>query len=196
MAGRLTGARQRRRALWIALVSGLIAAIVLLVVLAAHHSRAVRSAASARAASGAVSSGGDVGGRVASLRLTSIEGRAVSLPAGRPGALFFTTSDCTSCIASARALGTIKTRFGARANAVYISIDSQDSPSALAARRDSIGDPPYPFAVDTSGKLATQYRVQALGTTVIYDARGRIVDRLVEPTLSELADGFRKAGLT
>jgi len=74
-------------------------------------------------------------------------------------------------------------------------MDPQDSPDFLRQRRDSVGDPPYPFAIDTSGSLATQYQIQSLGTVVIYDARGRVVDRLIEPTLGELAGGFRRAGV-
>jgi hypothetical protein len=43
--------------------------------------------------------------------------------------------------------------------------------------------------------LAAQYGVTALGTVIVYDATGRIVSRVVEPSLQELRAGFREAGL-
>lgn len=174
-----------------------LAALVALVVLAGGRSNPQRgpSAAATRGAAAPAASSGS--GVVGPIRLASIDGKPVSLPAGgRPGALFFSVSSCLSCIPAAQALATIKQKFGKRLDAVFISLDPQDPAGQLRARRDSIGNPPYPFAIDTTGSLVNQYQVQALGTTIIYDARGRIVDRLVEPGLSDLEAGFRKAGLS
>lgn len=134
------------------------------------------------------------GARVAPLTLTSIEGERIRLPASRPGALFFTVSSCVSCIPSARALGELKARFGDRADVAWVGIDPGDPPEAVRARRKSLGDPDYPFAVDRGGTLAGRYAVTALGTTVVYAADGRIVARLVEPTGEQLASAFERAG--
>lgn len=65
----------------------------------------------------------------------------------------------------------------------------------MRARRRSMGDPPYSFALDESGELTGQYSITALGTTVIYDATGTVVARLIEPGREELAAAFRRAGL-
>lgn len=195
-----SGAAVKGRGSWtmITIAGVVVAAFVGLVVVSATRSTSKNAnGAGAGAVSAAPTGGAGVGGRVAPLRLENIAGGAVSLPKpGRPGALFFSVSGCTACIPSAQALGTlIKSRLGSRADAVYISMDPQDSPQFMRERRASIGDPPYPFAIDRSGELVTQYRVQQLGTVVIYDARGRIVARMVEPSLRQLADGFRKAGV-
>jgi hypothetical protein len=48
---------------------------------------------------------------------------------------------------------------------------------------------------DTPGTLAAQYVVTALGTVIVYDATGRIVSRVVEPSFAELRAGFREAGV-
>jgi hypothetical protein len=153
-----------------------------------------RSAGPESGAPATGASGSDVADAVSPVRLTSLEGARIALPAGKPGALFFSVSSCLSCVASARALGELRQRLGSGVDAVFISMDPGDPPAALAARRASIGDPPYPFAIDASGTLASRYRITALGTVIIYDAHGRIVERLVEPTRGELAAAFQAAG--
>lgn len=185
-------APSRSRGWWIG-GAVVLAALVALVVLAGGRSSSPRGASTGVGTAPASSPEADM---VAPIRLASLDGPPVSLPAGRPGALFFSVSGCLSCIPAAQALATLKKKFGRRADAAFISLDPADSPGRLRARRDSIGDPPYPFAIDTTGSLVNRYQIQALGTTIIYDARGRIVDRLVEPGLSDLKAGFRKAGLS
>jgi thiol-disulfide isomerase/thioredoxin len=134
------------------------------------------------------------GTEVAALTLDSLEGKRLDVPSGRPGALFFTVSSCVSCIPSARALGELKAKLGDRADVVWVGIDPSDPPDAVRARRKSLGDPAYPFAIDGGGTLAGRYGVTALGTTVVYNAEGRIVARLIEPNKEQLASAFKQAG--
>lgn len=175
----------RRR--WLVVAAGVALVFVALTVVALLSTG--RSAGAPAAPSGSYAADA-----VSPIRLTSLEGARIALPAGKPGALFFSVSSCLSCVPSARALGEVKQRLGSRVDAVFISMDPADPPQALAARRASIGGPGYPFAIDASGTLASRYRITALGTVVIYDAHGRIVERLVEPTRDELAAAFRAAG--
>jgi hypothetical protein len=74
-------------------------------------------------------------------------------------------------------------------------VDPGDSPAALADWRAGLGGKRYPFAIDTTGTLAAEYGITALGTAIVYDATGRIVARVVEPSLQELRAGFRDAGV-
>jgi hypothetical protein len=131
----------------------------------------------------------------APVRLTSIDGERVSLPAGRPGMVMLSSSLCTTCFLSARDMGKLKSRLGRRVDAAFVSVDPGDSAAALADRRDSIGGSPIPFAIDTSGTLAAEYQLTTLGTVVIYDAEGRIVQRSIEPTLPDLQAAFRRLGV-
>jgi hypothetical protein len=78
--------------------------------------------------------------RVAPISLTTLEGERVELPAGRPGALFFTVSSCLSCIPSGRALGELKAELGTRADAIWIGIDPGDPPAAVRERRRAMGN--------------------------------------------------------
>jgi peroxiredoxin len=128
--------------------------------------------------------------------LTSLSGRSVSVPAGRPGVLFFSVSACSSCIPSARALSSLKSQLGERIDALMVDIDPGDSPQDLRAWGRAVGHLSYPLAIDATGQLALAYQVQELGTTVIYDAQGRIVSRSVDPGISALKQGLRRAGIS
>lgn len=176
--------------------AALVVIFAALVVVSATRSGSGSGGAGAPASAGAPTGGGNPGGLVSPLTLTSLDGRSVSIPStGRPGALFFTVSSCSSCIPSAQALSTLKSQLGTRADVLMVDLDPQDSSQNLRAWGDAVGNPSYPLAIDTTGNLVNQYQVQALGTTVIYDAKGRIVDRLIEPGMGELAGAFRKAGV-
>lgn len=185
----IDASRSRRRVGTVVSIA-LAVAFAALVIAATHNAGSTSTASSTPGTRAAASSS-----QVGALTLTSLDGQPVRLPAGRPGALFFSVSSCTSCLVSAQTLGTLKTRFGSGVDAVFISIDPRDPPAALRARRQSIGNPAYPFAIDHTATLYRQYDVTALGTTIIYNARGQILARLIEPGLTQLTSGFRAAGL-
>jgi AhpC/TSA family len=129
------------------------------------------------------------------VQLTSIDGERVSLPSGRPGMVMLSTSTCASCFVSAKFMADYVREAPEPVDAAFISVDPGDSKQALFARREAIGGTPYPFAIDTSGELAAAYRIATLGTAVIYDARGTIVSKVVEPSLEDLRAGFDEAGV-
>jgi hypothetical protein len=137
----------------------------------------------------------DADSYAAPVRLTAIDGERVSLPAGRPGMLMLSSSLCTTCFLTVRDMGKLKSQLGRRVDAAFISVDPGDSVATLRDRRDAIGDPPIPSAIDTSGTLASQYEIRTLGTVVVFDARGRIVSRSIEPTLSDLWGALRRVGV-
>jgi cytochrome oxidase Cu insertion factor (SCO1/SenC/PrrC family) len=137
----------------------------------------------------------DGGAYAAPLRLTSIDGERISLPAGRPGMVMFSSSYCTTCFVSAKFMARYRAEAAEPVDAAFISVDPGDSPDALADRRAGLGATRYPFAIDTAGTLAAQYEITALGTVIVYDATGRIVARVVEPSLADLRAVFQEAGV-
>ena len=173
------------------IVVGIVAAAALALVLAA-----ISTNRSTSAGPSGVAATQSTDTYAAPVRLTSIDGKQVSLPAGRPGMVMLSSSLCTTCFLTVRDMGKLKARSGERVDAAFISVDPGDSAATLGDRRDSIGDPPIPFAIDTSGTLASQYRITTLGTVVVYDAGGNIVQRSIEPTLSDLQAAFRRIGVT
>lgn len=149
-----------------------------------------------RAIPGAPSGPAGVGSRVIPFRLRALGGRWVSVPrAGRPGVILFAQSTCVSCIPAAKALSAVKARLGSRLDAVMVDVDSRELPSALRGWATVVGHPSYPLAVDTSGRLAAAYAIEGLGTTIIYNWRGRIVQRSTDPSIGEIEHGLRTAGM-
>ena len=174
----------RRRGL---LVLGVAALVVLGVAFAV--------ASSPPATSGGSREGSAPSGYAAPLQLTSIDGEQIALPAARPGMVMFSTSFCTTCFVSASFMARYRAEAPEPVDAAFVSVDPGDSPDALADRRAALRGRPYPFAIDRTGNLAARYGITALGTVIIYDAEGKIVARVVEPSLQELRAGFREAGV-
>jgi hypothetical protein len=141
------------------------------------------------------SDGAAAPGYAAPLRLTGIDGQQISLPAGRPGMVMFSSSYCTTCFVSASFMARYRAEAPERVDAAFVSVDPGDSPDTLADRRAALNGKPFPFAIDPTGNLAAQHGITALGTVIIYDATGKIVSRVVEPSLQDLRAGFREAGI-
>lgn len=169
---------------------GVIAMAAFALVLAAVGTRHTTNAAPGGTSAPATSAS-----YAAPVRLTTIDGRRVSLPGGRPGMVMLSSSLCTTCFLTVRDMGKLKSQLGRRVDAAFISVDPGDSATTLADRRDAIGDPPIPFAIDTSGTLAAQYHITTLGTVIVYDATGKIVQRSIEPTYGDLQAAFRRVGV-
>ncbi|MEX2210373.1 MAG: TlpA disulfide reductase family protein [Gaiellaceae bacterium] len=175
-------------------------AVVALVTVATVRSTTGGSAAEVTAVTtpGATASvgSGDVGAQLSTYVLVSIDGEKVKVPAGKPGALFFMAGWCYSCVAEAVALDKLERRHGERISVLAISPDPTDTPASLTRFRQEVGAR-YPYAWDKQGTLARALGVRALDTTVIYDARGKVVFRDAVPSdLQTLEAAFRKAGVS
>jgi cytochrome oxidase Cu insertion factor (SCO1/SenC/PrrC family) len=176
----------RRRLLGVGVAAVAVLAVVLTVVASRGPSSVSPAASSARE---------DTSGSFAPLRLTSLDGKQIALPTGRPGMVMFSTSICVTCFVAARGMAQYRSDAPRRVDAAFVSVDPGDSARALAERRAAIGRASYPFAIDTSGTLAARYRITVLGTVIVYDATGRIVARIVEPGPDDLRAAFNRAGV-
>jgi cytochrome oxidase Cu insertion factor (SCO1/SenC/PrrC family) len=176
----------------------ILAAAALVVAAVAAVAIAVASSSSPEAVTPR-SSGATAGATARSVaprfELASVDGKRVSLPAGRPGMVMFSSSTCVTCFVSVRFMAEVVRSTPRRIDAAFVSVDPGDSPKALAQRRDSIGGAPFAFAIDTSGNLAALYGITSLGAVVIFNARGEIVWHAIEPGVDDLRDGMRRAGV-
>jgi hypothetical protein len=77
-------------------------------------------------------------------------------------------------------------------DAAFVSVDPNDSRQTLSERRATLGDRAFPFAIDTSGELLAAYRVASLGTVVFYDRAGNVRGSVIEPSLVDIQDAFRR----
>lgn len=193
---RRAGGGRRRSLPW--LVGGSLATVlVVLVVVAMQRADGGGSAGAAntpaQASAGSVASGGIPG-----FSLIDINGSSVTVPAGRPGVLVFTASYCTPCITQAPGLVSLKRKLGRKFDMLTFSIDPGDSNEAMRrAFGPVVGNTPgYHLGWDRGGTLATTFRITALGTEIVYDARGREVFRGVLSPVDEIAEALRKAGVS
>ncbi len=139
---------------------------------------------------------GELGSRVAAFTAEDIDGRAVQVRAGKPGALFFFAGWCGPCIVEASALGRVERALGGRVDITAISPDPSDSIEAIRRFRRNAGSPRYAFVWDSAGTLGTQFAVRALDTTIVYDRDGKVVFRDAAVTdVKTLRDAFRRAGV-
>jgi thiol-disulfide isomerase/thioredoxin len=134
--------------------------------------------------------------RIVPFRVRTLAGRMISVPAaGRPGVLLFAASTCASCLPAARALSAVKAKLGSRIDALMVDVDAREAPSYLRAWA-SVVHPSYPVAVAGNGRLALAYKIEGLGMTIVYNARGRILARATDPTERQLEAALRQAGVS
>ena len=144
----------------------------------------------------------DAGDRVAGegvapafdLPRVGVDGERVRLEdvVGRPLVVNFWASWCVPCRKEMPALQAVAQRLEGRVR--FVGINDQDG-STPAAEFEARAGATYPSGYDPDGAVAREFGVFGLPTTVLVDARGRIVARRVgEVTETELealiADAF------
>ncbi|MFP5318204.1 MAG: TlpA family protein disulfide reductase [Acidimicrobiia bacterium] len=106
---------------------------------------------------------------------------------GRPLVVNFWASWCVPCRKEMPALEAVAERLDGRVQ--FVGINHQDGAEAAAAFEREVGVR-YPSGYDPDGRVAPAFGVVGLPTTVLVDARGRIVARhlgaLSDDALSEL----------
>ena len=107
--------------------------------------------------------------------------------AGRPVVVNFWASWCVPCRKEMPALQAAAERLEGRV--VFVGVNHQDGQSSAAEFEREVGVT-YPSGYDPDGAVAREFGVVGLPTTVLVDARGRIVARslgeLTEDELDEL----------
>ena len=96
---------------------------------------------------------------------------------GKPVVLYFMAYWCPTCIPEASALGKLKAAYGERLGVVALDVDPSSKPTLLADFRKTAGNPGYTFAFDTEDRVARQFGVQSLETTIIIGPAGDIAAR-------------------
>ncbi|WP_208027876.1 TlpA family protein disulfide reductase [Rhabdothermincola sediminis] len=173
------------------------AAVVVVLLVAVFVSRTGEVAPGSRTDAGAAT-GASVGDTPPVLTVSAVSGEALRIPAaGKPTALFFSAAWCQTCVPEAQAWDRIERSFGDRLSVVVIDADPNDTPETLAGFVDLIGEPRYPFVIDSDATVARTYELASLDTTVIIDATGTIVFRDGVPTSeATLRTALEKVGLS
>lgn len=194
-----------RRTLWLVAVG--VAAVIVLAMVATQ-----RGAGSQGGSNGAGTSdsaqqtteqiqlsatgGSEVGDQAPQFSATTTAGDQFEMPPGKPAVIFFMAAWCLTCIPEAQALAEIHDEYGDKVSVLGVDVDPQMD-LAMVGKFAQEADAEYGFIRDGDGTLAQALEVQALDTTVVLDAEGRIVFRDAVPTDGEtLRDALKEAGLS
>lgn len=140
--------------------------------------------------------GAAVGEMAPAFVVTTVGGTSFTLPAQKPAVLFFMAGWCATCLPEAEALDRIERSVGDRVAILAVDADPADSRANLEQFIASAGSPRYGFAHDRDGRLVAAFDAQALDTTVVVDAAGRVVYRDAVPTDEPvLRRALAKAGM-
>ena len=109
-----------------------------------------------------------------------IEGRQFALPSDRMGAvLFMSTEGCGGCVGIARALDEAVARARADLDLTIVSVDTEETAASFARFDAAAGGTDARYALDdASGSIAGQFGVRELGTIVVYDREGMVLETL------------------
>lgn len=135
------------------------------------------------------------------LRARDVDGRSITLPGGRPGAVMFVQARrCATCVSAARDLRRAIDRSGGAMTMTVVSADSATSRADVAAFARAAGAPRARYLIDDrNGSLSGAIRASSLGRPLVYDAAGRIIARptslrgKVERALRRVGDERRPA---
>lgn len=107
---------------------------------------------------------------------------------GRPVLLNFWASWCGPCVEETPALA----RFAAaNTDIAVVGVASMDRPEDSREFLEGVGkDATYPHAVDRSGKMLGEYGSIGLPTTVLIDARGRVMSTVQGPVDDDDLEGI------
>ena len=126
-----------------------------------------------------------IGDVVATVEATSHGGRAVTVPSDQPTVLFFMASWCGTCVPEARALAAAEKDYAGRVQFLAVNVTPGDPPEAVEQFRQAAGNPAHPYVTDDDGTFVERYAINALDTTVVVDADGRVLGRIDARPLNE-----------
>ncbi len=115
--------------------------------------------------------------------LSTLSGTTFHLAAqqGHPVVLYFMATTCASCVqGSHNVTEALQSARATGAEVLAIDVNATNRPADLEAFIQSAGIPtsaPIQWGIDTTGAIASAYRVQTLETTVVIDRHGQVAYR-------------------
>lgn len=111
------------------------------------------------------------------IELTSVDGKALTVPSTRPTVLYFMASWCYTCVPQAEAMKELEQEYADKADFVAVDVTPENTKTQVDQFRELAGTPGYPFVVDRTGELTQKYAVTSLDSTVVIAPDGDILGR-------------------
>ena len=184
-----TGERSRRR-LWGVVTGVVVVGFVALVV------TSIRPAAVPVGVSGGMIGmpmAGSGSSDAMQMSMRDVDGRVVQIPAGRPGvALFVDARNSATWVDALRRTARAVRAAAGEADLLVVSVDSATTRDDVDRLARSAGRPEARYFVDDrNGSVTSMFRGSALGSAVVYDARGRA--RAHPATAAQVGEGLAQA---
>lgn len=127
---------------------------------------------------------------------SALDGRAVSLANFRgksPVVLNFFSQTCPPCHEELPHLGALAEKYGSRGlRVVLVSLDEDREVASVLPRQAGVK---FPVLIDTNGRFAEDYGVQALPHTVVIDRRGLVHAVVIGADLKALDTAVEQVSL-
>lgn len=162
----MTATRNHRR---IFTITAVIAAAALILILSLT--------ALNRGSETAPAAGPAAGNTVDRIEITSVDGKALTVPSSRPTVLFFMASWCYTCVPQAKAMKEMEQEYADKADFVAVDVTPENTKTQVDQFRELAGIPGYPFVVDQTGELTQKYAVTSLDSTVVVAPDGEVLGR-------------------
>ncbi|WP_245541690.1 TlpA family protein disulfide reductase [Sporichthya polymorpha] len=130
--------------------------------------------------------------------ITTIDGKTLEIPAGRPVAVFFFSVNCGSCAGGVKSLGEaarLAEQAGIQADFLAADMDPSESTQTILKFLDYTDAQNVPAAIDTGAVLTRRFKVAALSTLIVIDATGTVTYRGTDPSAERIIAALDEAAI-
>lgn len=118
--------------------------------------------------------------------LTTIDGKSVRVPSGKPSVLVFISISCADCSAAAKAVAQASHTVGNRAEFLAVDLDPGVPATDLTSFLDYVHAKGLPTMIDAKAALLAKYNVSALSSVIVIDSAGKVTYRAINPSATAI----------
>lgn len=130
------------------------------------------------------------------IEITSVDGKALTVPSTRPTVLYFMASWCYTCVPQAEAMKELEQEYADKADFVAVDVTPENTKTEVDQFRELAGNPGYPYVVDRTRELIQKYGVMSLDSTIVVSPEGEVLARAdSRPMKADALKAFLDAAL-
>lgn len=125
--------------------------------------------------------------------VTTIDDSTLTVPNGKPAAVFFFSYGCGACFTGGAAMVAARAKVGEKADFLLADLDPYETEQDIDAFRERIGGTTLPATSTDVLEMARAWQVTALSTVVVLDAEGAVTYRAVDPPAADILAALDQA---